>query len=444
MNAGDSVCLTLEPVLPNPDRPSWAGAIWIGEVSLDAVASADKASADCGTPAQCRLQNAEGFSKARLLVRDRDRAVGFVDVAVTDGQVVFAELRDQVGAQRLCPSPPVPVREGIASTELPHVTVVVCTRDRTDLLKSAVASVLAADYPDFDVLIVDNAPRTDATREYVTSLADNRVRLLTEPVPGLSRARNTGLLAATGTIVAFVDDDVVMDPAWLSVLVKGFTYGDSVACVSGMVPAGELRTPAQAYFENRAGWTESAHVRVFEWSHAPQDVPLFPFEVRHYGTGANFAVDRQVVMSLGGFDERLGAGTKVSGGEDIDMFFRILRSGRQLVREPGAIAWHRHRATADDLRAQTRGYGLGLGAWLAKIASDPPMAMLALKTIARRRPAMVRHLRSTAERAAPSTTVKFDLPADIGSGTLRFIVTGAWVYLVAASRRRLSKVGGSW
>ncbi|KAA0104661.1 glycosyltransferase family 2 protein [Mycolicibacterium sp. P1-5] len=444
MSAHDSACLTLEPVLPNPDRPSWSGAIWIGEVSLDAVDSADEASARCGTPAKCRLQNAEGFSKARLLVRDRERAVGFVDIAVTDGQVVFSELRDQVGAQRHYPRRQVPDAIARRSAEMLHVTVVMCTRDRTDLLKSAVASVLAADYPDFDVLVVDNAPRTDATREYVTNLADNRVRLITEPIPGLSRARNTGLLAATGNIVAFVDDDVVVDRGWLSALVNGFTYGVSVACVSGMVPAGELRTPAQAYFENRAGWTESAQLRIFEWSHAPRDVPLFPFEVRHYGTGANFAVDRQAVMSLGGFDERLGAGTKASGGEDIDMFFRILRSGRQLVREPGAIAWHRHRASADDLRAQTRGYGLGLGAWLAKIASDPPMAMLALKTIARRRPAMVRHLRSTAQRAAPSTTVKFDLPADIGSGTWRFIAAGAWVYLGVASRRRLFRANSSW
>ncbi|MBB3750252.1 GT2 family glycosyltransferase [Mycolicibacterium sp. BK634] len=434
MSPHDSACLTLAPVLPNPVRPSWSGAIWIGEVWLDAVDSASRASVSSGRPAVCRLQNAEGFSRARLLVRDRQRAVGFVDVDVTDGEVAFADLREQVGAQRHSPIRLLRDRARSGADKAEHVTVVVCTRDRTDMLKSALESVLAATYPNFGVLVVDNAPRTDATREYVKGLADPRVRLITEPTPGLSRARNTGLLAATGNIVAFVDDDVVVDRDWLSILVRGFGYGDSVGCVSGMVPAGELRTPAQAYFENRAGWTESADARMFEWSEAPRDVPLFPFEVRHYGTGANFAVDRRVVLRLGGFDERLGAGTRVSGGEDIDMFFRILRSGRQLVREPAAIAWHRHRATADDLRAQTRGYGLGLGAWLAKLASDPAMALLALKTVARRRPALVRHLRSTSQKATPPTTVRADLPADIGSGTWRFIAAGAWVYLVARAR----------
>jgi GT2 family glycosyltransferase len=416
-------------------RPSWSGAIWIGEVWLDAVDSASQASVSSGMPAVCRLQNAEGFSRARLLVRDRERAVGFVDIAVNDSEVAFSDLRDQVVAQQYSLTRAIPTRTKSWSDKSACVTVIVCTRDRTEMLKSALASILAADHPDFGVLVVDNAPSSDATHEFVNGLADPRVRLITEPRPGLSRARNAGLRAATGDVVAFVDDDVIVDRDWLDILVRGFGYGDSVACVSGMVPAGELRTPAQAYFENRVGWSESADVRVFEWSQAPKDVPLFPFEVRHYGTGANFAIDRRVALSIGGFDERLGAGTPASGGEDIDMFFRILRSGRQLVHEPAAIAWHRHRSTADDLRAQTRGYGLGLGAWLAKVASDPAMAMLAAKTVLRRGSALVRHLRSASQDASPSAAVEADLPPDIGSGTWRFVLKGAWAYLVAHRAR---------
>ena len=73
MSGHDSACLTLAPVLPNPARPSWSGAIWIGEVWRDAVDSADQASVSSGRPAVCRLQNADGFSRARLLVRDRAR-----------------------------------------------------------------------------------------------------------------------------------------------------------------------------------------------------------------------------------------------------------------------------------------------------------------------------------------------------------------------------------
>ncbi|TGD86837.1 glycosyltransferase [Mycolicibacterium sp. CH28] len=436
MTTSDSAILTLSPVLYSSTRPSWSGATWVGEVWLDAMDSAAAASAEAGVRARCVLQNAEGFSRARILVRDGRRTIGFVDLDVTDGEVTFAELREQAGVQRdsrNCPK----VFDGDVNPWLsPSVTVVICTRDRTALLESALASVLSADHPDFSVIIVDNAPRTDATRRYVESLADPRVQLITEPEPGLSRARNAGLLAATTDVVAFVDDDVVVDPAWLSILVRGFDYGRLVACVSGMVAAGELRTPAQAYFENRVGWSESAEARTFEWSRAPEDVPLFPFEVRHYGTGANFAVDRRVALGLGGFDERLGAGTPVSGGEDIDMFFRILRAGWQLVHEPAAIAWHRHRSTPDDLRAQTRGYGLGLGAWLAKVAMDPAMALLAAKTIVQRRSALVRHLRSASRNAHPTTALEPDLPADIGAETWRLVVRGAWAYLAGPRSRR--------
>jgi GT2 family glycosyltransferase len=243
--------------------------------------------------------------------------------------------------------------------------------------------------------VVDNASTTDATQKYVLGLADPRVRLIVEPLPGLSRARNAGLLAAHGDIVAFADDDVVVDRQWLHALLAGFEMGESVSCVSGMVPAGEIRTPAQADFDRCVGWSDSVCPRVFDWGHPPTDIPLFPFAVGSYGTGANFAVQRDVVLRLGGFDESLGAGVRTGSGEDVDMFFRILQSRRQLVHEPAAIVWHRHRADNEALYAQTRAYGLGLGAWLAKIASNPATAWLALKTVAFRGRALKRHVRGS-------------------------------------------------
>jgi glycosyltransferase involved in cell wall biosynthesis len=317
------------------------------------------------------------------------------------------------------------------------VTVVLCTRDRPALLRTALESVLAMDYPDFDVIVVDNASSTDATRNYVLGLAEPRVRVIDQPRPGLARARNTGLLAATSDIVAFTDDDVVVDRHWLRALLDGFARGVSVSCVSGIVPAGELRTPAQAYFDRRVGWSRSTDARVFDWARPPRDVPLFPFAVRCYGVGANFAVKRDVVRRLGGFDEFLGPGTSTGGGDDIDMFFRILRSGRQLVREPAAVVWHRHRPENEALLEQTRGYGLGLGAWLAKIARDPEIVRLAVKTAAVRAPACVRHIRAASIESAPSASLATLLPPRIGDETWRFMLKGAWAYRSALHDERL-------
>ncbi|MFC0450115.1 glycosyltransferase family 2 protein [Rhodococcus jostii] len=430
--------LTLHPALDSPERPDWEGAVWIGEVWIDAIEEAHRHGRAAGTPVGCRLTGAEGYSRARLLVRAAGRPLGFVEIEVSEGSVNFGELRRRVAGLRVT-EPDRPVRTGparVAEGRAVPVTVVVCTRDRVSMLETALRSVLAVDYPSFDVVVVDNAPRTDATWNYVLGLADPRVRLIREPLPGLSRARNTGLSAATGDIVAFTDDDVVVDRHWLSALVDGFARGPSVSCVSGMVPAGEIRTPAQAYFDRRVGWSDSTDARVFDWARPPDDVPLFPFTVRCYGTGANFAVERDVVRRLGGFDEALGAGAPTGGGEDIDMFFRILRSRRQLVHDPAAIVWHRHRADREGILVQSRGYGLGLGAWLAKIAIDPEMATLAATTAARRSGAFVRHLRASSKETAPPANLAEFLPPRLGSTTVRSIVKGPWAYRSARREGR--------
>jgi GT2 family glycosyltransferase len=304
------------------------------------------------------------------------------------------------------------------------------------MLQTALESVLAVDYPDFETIVVDNAAKTDASRKYVLGLNEPRVRVIDEPRPGLSRARNAGLLAAKGDIVAFTDDDVVVDRYWLRALINGFALGTSVSCVTGIVPAGEIRTPAQAYFDRRVGWSDSTEARVFDWTQPPRDVPLFPFAVRCYGTGANFAVDRDVVLRLGGFDEALGAGSPTGGGEDIDMFFRILRAGRQLVHDPAAIVWHRHRADNEGLVAQTRGYRLGLGAWLGKIAFDREVATLAVRTAARHGPTFVRHVRAASDVSEPRANLATLLPPDVDSAIWRLIINGIRAYRSARREGR--------
>jgi hypothetical protein len=88
-------------------------------------------------------------------------------------------------------------------------------------------------------------------------------------------------------------------------------------------------------------------------------------------------------MRMGGFDTALGVGTRTGGGEDIDMFTRVLLDGYSLVVQPSAIVWHRHRDGLEDLRVQARSYGTGLGAWLTKILMNPHMARLAVARIPR-------------------------------------------------------------
>ena len=178
--------------------------------------------------------------------------------------------------------------------------------------------------------------------------------------------------------MAFTDDDVIVDKYWLAELAAGFESED-VACVSGLVAAGELRTPAQRYFEGRVAWSKNLRPRRFSVLEPPVDLPMFPFSVGEFGTGANFAVRRTAALALGGFDTCFGVGTATGGGEDLDFFTRVLFAGQTLVMQPSAIIWHRHRVDVAELRAQARGYGMGLGAWLAKVALDPTMRRAAAR-----------------------------------------------------------------
>jgi GT2 family glycosyltransferase len=246
------------------------------------------------------------------------------------------------------------------------VSVVVCTYDRPAGLSRTLASILEVDWPEFEVVVVDNAPDRPGTREAVHELGDPRLRYVAEPVPGLSAARNRGVRAARGATVAFTDDDVIVDRGWLRALATGFTRGEHVGCVTGLVPAGELDTAYQAYFDDKVKWSETLAPRLYDLKDNRGTSPLFPYANGDIGAGANFAVRRTVFDSVGDFDEALGAGSPAEGGEDLDFFARLLLDGWQIAFEPGAIVWHEHRRDRGALRSQMHGYGAGLTAYACK------------------------------------------------------------------------------
>ncbi len=349
----------VSPAMPSTVMPDWSRSVWVGSVDVSQLTQ------------DIELADSATHLRARLMVRNGRAPLGFVEADVYGGKIDGEDLRAAVAALPTV-APPSPVEP------LPPVSVVLCTRDRPDALRSAISSLLAMTYPSFEIIIVDNAATTDASHSVVRAFADPRVRIVTEPTPGLARARNRGVLAASYDIVSFTDDDVVVDPDWLLGLTDGFAAAGDVACVCGIVPSGELRSAAQAYFDGRVTWARSCSQQLYRLASPPAGQPLFPFQVGRYGTGANFAMRRSAILALGGFDEALGVGSPTRGGEDIDMFVRVLLGGQALVYQPSALVWHRHRADLAALREQIVGYGLGLGAWIAKLLLDrrtAPMVM---------------------------------------------------------------------
>ncbi|HWH25747.1 MAG TPA: glycosyltransferase [Pseudolysinimonas sp.] len=405
--------LELHPAMTSPHPPDWPGALWVGALDVHTIAGFE----------QVHLRKSDGYTKARLLVCEGPAVRGFIELDAPNGLIARAELDDAIAV--------LPRSQGhVDAVQFPTITVIVCTRDRPSQLRGALTAIFALDYPNFDVLVVDNASRTSETRDLVQNeFAASTVSLVREPTPGLGVARNTGLRAATGEIVAYTDDDVIVDAAWLTELSAGFSRGPNVDCVTGLVPSGELRTPAQSYFDGRVSWSKNLVPRTFSLADPPSDLPMFPFSIGEFGTGANFALRRSAALELGGFDTALGVGTRTGGGEDIDMFTRVILDGRTLVTQPSAIVWHRNRDDIAALRLQARGYGTGLGAWLAKLFTHPRTARLALV----RGPRALTRLVSLAWRR----------PAPVAGARLaddweREIARIGWVELLSVARGPLS------
>jgi len=249
--------------------------------------------------------------------------------------------------------------------------VIVCTRDRGPELAQCLDNLARLTYGNLEILIVDNAPTTPVNREVVEAMiaTDARFRYVLEPSPGLSKARNRGLAEARGEYLAYTDDDVAVDPDWVTALMAGFARRADVGCVTGLVCTATLQTPAEHYFDQRVSWADSCEPRLFDLrSHA--DDPLYPYAAGLFGTGASMAFSTALLRELGGWDEALGAGTRAKGGEDLDMFVRVLLGGRAIAYEPASIVWHHHRSDLDGLRRQIFGYGTGLSAFLTKHLMD--------------------------------------------------------------------------
>lgn len=251
----------------------------------------------------------------------------------------------------------------LADRGLPSITVAVCTRDRTDLLADCLASLVALDPQPLEILVVDNAPRSNATAELTATFP--QIRYLCEPQPGLNRARNRAIAAAQGDIIAFIDDDVVVSPQWVGAIAAAFANDTAVAAVTGLVEPYELETDAQRLFEQYGGFGRGSQPITYR-VHPKSGYRFFYHGTGQMGTGANMAFRRTLFADTGLFDPALDVGTPTNGGGDLDLFFRVLKHGHTHRYEPQAVVYHRHRRTYAELRRQLTNNGVGFYAYLVR------------------------------------------------------------------------------
>jgi GT2 family glycosyltransferase len=257
----------------------------------------------------------------------------------------------------------------------PSVTVVVCTRDRTASLRRCLAALLDLDPQPDEILVLDNAPATSATAELVAGYPS--VRHVVEHSAGLDRARSRGALEANGEIVAYTDDDVVVDRDWVGALRRAF-QDERVDAVTGLVLPLELETPAQALFERYGGFGRGFLRRWYRIDQESGQRAVPHAGAGKFGTGANMAFRRKLFGEIGLFDPTLDVGTPANGGGDLEMFYRVVKTGHLLVYDPGAIVQHAHRRDYDALREQLTNHGIGFYAYLTRVAMLEPRDALAL------------------------------------------------------------------
>jgi len=343
------------------------------------------------------IPGGQPYGAAQLLVRQGGRPLGTLTAALPSGALPAAELRtmiEQRWGHAVSRSEPVAAPEHgpfLLPSPAPRVSVVVPTFRRPDDIARCVESILATDYPALEILVVDNAPHDPATATLIACryAGDGRVRYLQEWLPGGSRARNRGVRASTGEIVAFADDDIVVDRQWLAALVAAFAANPDVSCVTGLVLPTALDMPVQLWFEQYGGFNRGYAQRMYDLRDHRGDTVLYPYTGGVFGGLGNAAFRRSVLKVPDAMDRTLGPGTPAFGAEDQDIFLTLLGDGGTLLYEPAALVRHRHRESYAELRWQVFTYGAGYVAGLVNSAvQDRTVAV----ELCRHIPAVIRFL----------------------------------------------------
>ena len=244
----------------------------------------------------------------------------------------------------------------------PKMSVVICAYNAERTMQACLASLRTLRYPSYEVIVVNDGS-TDATLDIAQRFPD--VRIISQENKGLSVARNVGIEAATGEIVAFTDSDCVVDPDWLTYLSYSFANGGFVAVGGPNLPPPEESRTAACVASSPGGPT---HV-------------LLNDQVAEHIPGCNMAFRRDVLTCIGGFDPVFRA-----AGDDVDLCWRLQNDGHVIGFSAAAMVWHFRRNTVKAYLRQQMGYGaaeallffkhpyrfnfLGQSKWLGRIYGD--------------------------------------------------------------------------
>jgi glycosyltransferase involved in cell wall biosynthesis len=294
--------------------------------------------------------------------------------------------------------------EGPVTTSL-----ILSTRNRPAFALAAVRAVLDGHQVPTEIVVIDQSD--GPCPAFATWQADPRcsLRYLWKPNRGVSLGRNTGIAASTGEILLFIDDDILVPPEWIGRIVTCLRRAGEKAVVTGRTVEGQPEVPG-------------AFAPSVDLNNRPMVYRGRPgLDILLTG---NMAIYRSAILKVGGFDERLGPGTRFPSSEDNDFGYRLLEAGFDIVFDPQVLVVHRAWRRPTALLPLRWAYGRGQGAYYVKYSSrrDPYMLQRMSRDVGRHLKRALRRLRT--DPKAAGADVVYSLA----------VLTGAAHWLVRRSR----------
>jgi GT2 family glycosyltransferase len=213
----------------------------------------------------------------------------------------------------------------------PRISVVVCSCNGERTIGETLTALENLDYPDYEIIVVD-----DGSIDQTGAIScKHKVRLIRTENNGLSAARNHGMNAATGEIIAYIDDDAYPDPHWLTYLAASFQRTQHVG-----VGGPNIAPPSDGAIADCVANAPGGPVHV-----------LLSDEIAEHIPGCNMAYRREQLMAVGGFDPRFRV-----AGDDVDICWRLQERGWTIGFAPAAVVWHHRRNSIRAYFKQQRGY----------------------------------------------------------------------------------------
>ena len=218
------------------------------------------------------------------------------------------------------------------AADWPKISVIVCTYNGARTLRECLSALTDLDYPNYEVLVVNDGSTDDTA--FIAQ--DYPVRLISQPNKGLSAARNTGLAASEGEIVAYIDDDAFPHRYWLRYLAAAFGRAAHVG-----IDGPNLSPPGDGFVAECVAAAPGNPLHV-----------LLSDELAEHIPGCNMAYRKEALVAIGGFDPRFRA-----AGDDVDICWRLQDRGSTIGYCPTAVVWHHRRNSIRAYWKQQYGYG---------------------------------------------------------------------------------------